>query len=167
LSWLRRARADVLTARGRTAEAAALYRDVLRRDPADDSALLVVLADCRRRGAVDEAIQFATRALAIDSSHFMALRTLGWAYVTQGDHAAAGPVVARALLRYNELRLSEPVGVLRGLDSAFDFAARLPWIRRCWPRFPERSSLADTTAEALTAWREWAEHYLSAEPPMR
>ena len=93
MKWLRRLRAQSLVGRNRCPEAAVVYRDVLRSDPVHAPGLYVVLADCRARGAVDEAITIATRALAVDDAQFAALQTLAWAYVTKGDHAAARPVV--------------------------------------------------------------------------
>ena len=162
LRWLRRIRADVLTARGRTAEAAALYRDTLDRSPADDSALLTVLGDCLRRGRVDDAIEVATAALAVESGHFLALSTLGWAYMTRGDHAAARVFLVRALHRYQELRLGEPVSLLRGLDFMFGLAARLPFTHRLWPRLRHPARLAEMTTESLEAWKESTKQYLAS-----
>ena len=143
-------------------EAAALYRDTLRRLPADDPALLVVLADCIRRADVTDAMEIASAALAVDSGHFMALRTLGWAYMTRGDHAAARVFLVRALHRYQDLQLGEPSTLLRGLGSVFGLAARLPLMHRLWPRLRERSGLADMTTKSLEAWKESTERYLAS-----
>lgn len=90
-------------------------------NPADDPALIVVLADCCRRGAADEAIEYATRALRTDPANFMALKTLGWAYVTQSNHDAARIVVERALNRFDELKLGEPSTVLHTIGAFWDW----------------------------------------------
>jgi len=90
--WLRRFRAQYLVARNRWPEAAAIYREVLRSDPVHALSLYVVLADCRARGAVDEAIAITTRALAVDDAQFAALQTLAWAYLTKDAHVSASPL---------------------------------------------------------------------------
>jgi tetratricopeptide (TPR) repeat protein len=124
LRWLHRLRADLLTSRGRFAEAAILYRESLELNPADDPALIVVLAECHRRGAVEEAIGYASRALQTDPADFMALKTLGWAYVTERNHDAARIAIEQALNRFDELKLGEPSTVLLAIGAFFGLAAR-------------------------------------------
>jgi len=151
----------VLTSRGRFAEAAILYREALESNPADDSALFTVLADCRRRGAVDEAIEYASRALRSDQGNFMALKTLGWAYVTQRNHDAARIVIAQALNRFDELKLGEPSTVLIAMGAFCGLAARVPGLRRRFPGLDSMSRVGAKTAQELNDWRSWAERYLA------
>lgn len=137
-----------------------MYRDVLVLTPADAAALPVVLADCRRRGAVEEAIGFANRALAIEPDNFVALQTLGWAHVSQGNHQAAQPVIERALKRFDELRMGDPSTVLRIVGAAFGLAARVPALRRRFPKLVQSTHVAAVTAEELNEWKVWARRYL-------
>lgn len=143
MKWLDRLRADYLLARNRTAEAAALYRGLLQSDPVHVPGLIAVLADCHERNAVDDAIAVATRALAVASEHFMALRTTGWAYASRGDHAAARPVIARALEQFEAQGLGEPSRTVRALDHVLT-----------------RRLGVEGGAESLSAWRQWAQAYL-------
>ena len=124
-------RAQYLVARNRTAEAARVYREVLRSEPVHVPGIFVVLSDCRSRGAIDEAIEFATRALAVDGEHFMALQTLSWAYVTQGNHPAARVVVAKALEQFEVQRLGEPSKALRAVDWVRIELTITPAVSRC------------------------------------
>ena len=160
MRWLRRLRADLLTSRGRLAEAAILYREFLESNPADDAALMAVLADCRQRGAVEEAIAYASRGLRTDPGNFMALKTLGWAYVRQRNHDAARIVIAQALKRFDELKLGEPSPVLHAIGACFGFAARVPGLRRV-PKLVAASRIGAHAAEDLNDWRSWAERYLA------
>jgi tetratricopeptide (TPR) repeat protein len=157
---VQRLRADLLTARGRLAEAAALYRDVLATKPADNAALTVVLSDCRQRGNVEDAIGFATRALTEDSDNFIALHTLGWAYVTQGNHPAARSVVERALKTFNEQKLSGSSTVLRAIGGALGLLTAVPGLTRWFPRVSSMAHVDAETTQALAEWKSWAQRYL-------
>ena len=161
MRWLHRLRADLLTSRGRLAEAAILYRESLESNPDDDPALIVVLAECHQRGAVEEAIEYATRALETDPGNFMALKTLGWAYVTQRNHGAARIVIERALNRFDELTLAEPSTVLLAIGAFVGLAARLQGLRRRFPSLDASSRVGAKTAQELNDWRSWAERYLA------
>jgi predicted Zn-dependent protease len=152
MAWLQNLRAQYLVARNRTSEAARIYREVLRSDPIHVPGIFVVLSDCRMRGAVDEAIDVATRALAVDDEHFMALQTLAWAYVTQENHPAARVAVARALEQFRAQRLDEPSNALRAVD-----------VPRRLARLRQPSTLAEDTAESLKDWKRWAEGYLTLQ----
>ena len=112
----------------------------------------VVLSDCRMRGAVDEAIDVATRALAVDDKHFMALQTLAWAYVTQENHLAARVAVGKALEQFRAQRLDEPSNTLRAIDVLRPSASRRL-----------RPPLAEDVAESLKDWKRWAESYLKSQ----
>jgi hypothetical protein len=103
------------------------------------------------RGTVDEAIDIATRALAVDNEHFMALQTLAWAYVTQGNHSAARAVVAKALEQFRALRLDEPSNTLRAIDVLRPSASR------------HLRSRAEDTTELLNDWKRWAESHLESQ----
>jgi hypothetical protein len=107
-----------------------------------------VLSDCRRRGAVDEAIEVATRALAVEGDHFMALQTLAWAYVTRGDHAAAGVIVAKALEQFRARGLGPPSKALRVIEA----------LRRLI--HPDRRSVVEALETSMKDWARWAESYL-------
>ena len=152
MAWLQNVRAQYLVARNRTSEAARIYREVLRSDPTHVPGIFVVLSDCRMRGAVDEAIHVATRALAVDDEHFMALQTLAWAYVTQENHSAARVAVAKALEQFRAQRLDEPSNTLRAIDV----------LRRSASRHL-RSPLAEDAAKSLKDWKRWAESYLKSQ----
>jgi tetratricopeptide (TPR) repeat protein len=143
VNWLISFRAQYLLARNRTAEAAVLYRDLLQSDPVHVPGLIAVLVDCHERNAIDDAITVATRALTVDSKHFMALQTLGWAYVKRGDHSAARPVIAKALEQFDAQGLAEAHRALWVLDRV---ASRRPG--------------AEAAAQ-LAAWKQWAVDYLS------
>ena len=161
MRWLHRLRADLLTSRGRFAEAAILYRDSLESNPADDPALIVVLGECRPRGAVEEAIEYASRALQTDPGNFMALKTLGWAYVTERNHDAARIVIEQALNRFDQLKLGEPSTALHVIGAFFGLVARLPGRRRRFPSLASSSRVGAKTAQELNDWRSWAERYLA------
>jgi tetratricopeptide (TPR) repeat protein len=140
---IRRWRAWFLTSRGRWTQAARLYGEMLRHDPAAEPALSVVLFDCRQRGAATEAIDYSIRALSVDPDRFYALKILGWALVQTGDHATARPVIRRALDCY----------LKQGLDqgsSELEFADRVLGSR-----------MAATSKQSLEEWRRWAEGYLA------
>ena len=157
MEWVRRLRAQYLVARNRWTEAATIYRDVLRSEPVHAPGLYVVLADCRARGHIDEAIAIATRALAVDDVQFVALQTLAWAYVTKGDHASARPVVAKAVELFDRQRLGAPSSALRGIDRVLDLAQLR---RRRSLRI--RSNVDKRVADSLLSWRRWAQEYLAS-----
>ena len=151
MAWFQNLRAQYLVARNRTSEAARIYREILRSDPIHIPAIYVVLSDCRMRGAADEAIDVATRALAVDDEHFMALQTLAWAYVTQENHSAARVAVAKALEQFRVQRLGEPSNTLRAIEVVRPVASR------------RRRSPAEDVAESLKDWERWAESYLKSQ----
>jgi tetratricopeptide (TPR) repeat protein len=62
--------------RGRREKAIDAFRRILAAEPADPSALPMVLDDLRRRKQVDEAIPIAERALAEMPDSFFALDAL-------------------------------------------------------------------------------------------
>ena len=152
MAWFQNLRAQYLVARNRTSEAARIYREVLQSDPIHVPGIFVVLSDCRTRGAVDEAIDVATSALAVDGAHFMALQTLAWANVTQENHSAARVAVAKALEQFRAQRLDEPSSTLRAID-----VLRPPASRRLRP------PLAEHVAESLNDWKRWADDYLKSQ----
>ena len=152
MAWFQNLRAQYLVARNRTSEAARIYREVLRSDPIHVPGIFVVLSDCRTRGAVDEAIDVATRALAVDGEHFMALQTLAWAYVTQENHSAARVAVANALEQFRAQHLDEPSRTLHAIDVL------RPSASGCL-----RSPLAEDVAASLRDWKRWAESYLKSQ----
>jgi tetratricopeptide (TPR) repeat protein len=156
MAWLWNLRAQYLVARSRTSEAARIYREVLRSDPIHVPGIYVVLSDCRTRGAIDEAIDVATRALALDGEHFMALQTLAWAYVTQENHPAARAAVAKALEQFRAQRLDEPSNTLRTID-VLQHVLGPSASRRL------RSPLAEEVAASLSDWKRWAESYLKSQ----
>lgn len=161
MNCLLQLRAAILTTRGRMADAARLYREVLEREPAHNPGLLIVLADCRQRGAVDRAIDIAERALQIEPNHFVALQTLGWAHVLRGNHGAARPVIARALAEYRRQRLADSPRVLGSMDAAVGLISRLSWLSHRAQR-SSSVSLAERAAEPLKAWKDWAEQYVGS-----
>ena len=152
MAWFQNLRAQYLVARNRPSEAARIYREVLRSDPTHVPGIFVVLSDCRMRDAVDEAIDVATRALAVDDKHFMALQTLAWAYVTQKNHSAARVAVGNALEQFRAQRLDEPSTTLRAIDVLRPSASRRL-----------QSPVAEDVAESLKDWKRWAESYLKSQ----
>lgn len=155
-------RAGMLALRGRHDQAAAEYRRALDSDPIDPPALIAVLQDCRRRRAVAEAIETATQALSLDPSNFTALDGLAWAYLQQGDHRRAKPVVERAVQAFDALNTSAAFkGVSRFLIGALRLLARLPGLRSHLPTVPPTSELEQSAAHGLANWRTWALDYLA------
>jgi hypothetical protein len=91
----------------------------------------------------------------------MALKTLGWAYVTQRNHDAARIVIEQALNRFDELKLGEPSTALLAMGAFFGLAARLPGLRRRFPRLESSSNVGANTAQQLNDWRSWAVRYVA------
>jgi hypothetical protein len=91
----------------------------------------------------------------------MALKTLGWAHVTQRNHGAARIVVAQALNRFDELKLGEPSTVLHAIGAFWGLVARLPGLRRRFPRLVSSSRVGAKAEQELNDWRSWAERYLA------
>ena len=110
---------------------------------------------------MEEAIEYASRALRTDPGNFMALKTLGWAHVTQRNHDAARIVVEQALNRFDELKLGEPSTVSGAIGAFFGLAARLPGLRRRFPRLVSSSRVGAKAEQELNDWRSWAERYLA------
>lgn len=79
------------------AEAAAIYRRRLARDPKDVAARAALANTLLRLGRREEAIREAERVLSIDNTHTGALNTLGVAHAMQGDHQKALDIFLRAL----------------------------------------------------------------------
>ena len=159
---MRHLRANLLVAQGRMSEAVPLFRDILSSNPVDAVGLEVVLSDCRKRGDVDEALEFSKRALAVNDQHFTALQTLGWAHMMKGDHAAARVAIARALQQFRDSGLGESSRALRLIDHFVRFAGRVPLLRR---RIEgrRRRSVDESTIGALKAWETWATSYLASQ----
>jgi len=78
------------------AQAAAIYRKRLDRDPKDVAARAALANTLLRLGMREEAIREAERTLALDRNHTGALNTLGVAHAMHGDHQQALDIFLRA-----------------------------------------------------------------------
>jgi hypothetical protein len=144
VQWLTGLRAGFLLALNRKTNAAALYRELLESEPTHVPGLITVLSDCVERNAPDDAIRVATRALGVDDRHFMALQTLGWAYLAMGNHAAARPIVAKARRVFDAQGLGNVSREIKGAAQ---------WL--------SRRSINESDCEELDDWRCWADSYLA------
>ncbi|MBL8174914.1 MAG: tetratricopeptide repeat protein [Bryobacterales bacterium] len=78
------------------AEAAAIYRRRLARDPTDTAARAALANTLLRLGRREEAMREARRILTLDENHTSALNTLGVAHAMHGEHAQALAIFLRA-----------------------------------------------------------------------
>ncbi|MBL8222192.1 MAG: tetratricopeptide repeat protein, partial [Bryobacterales bacterium] len=78
------------------AEAAAIYRKRLDRDPKDVAARAALANTLLRLGRREEAMREAERTLALEANHTGALNTLGVAHAMHGEHAKALKLFLRA-----------------------------------------------------------------------
>ncbi len=90
--------ASILQDNGREAEAEGIYRTVLERSPSSAFALNNLAFLLARSGRkLDEALEFANRAVALAGNDFAFLDTLGWVHFQLGDGQAAIELLQRAI----------------------------------------------------------------------
>jgi tetratricopeptide (TPR) repeat protein len=153
--------ASVHLLRGRRQSAVDAFGRILARDPADPSALPMVLNDLRSRRQPDEVIATAQRALAAMPDNFFALDALAWARIRRGEHDQAKHAIDRALLSLRDLGVEKPLGWAASLSiGVVRLAARLPLLRRTLPHVPAAQEIQARSAEWVAGWRTWAYNYL-------
>lgn len=161
VGWPPRIRALVLDVRGRQALALTEYRRILDSDPSHFTALFTVLEDCRQRRDVAEAIVLANRALACDSTSFIALDGLAWAYLKQGDHHQAKAAIERALQAIDGFDVGGAFRSARIMIWVVRLVLRLPGLRRRYPHLRSNSEMEAQAARGIAEWKTWALQYLA------
>jgi tetratricopeptide (TPR) repeat protein len=147
---------------GRQHEAIEEFQAVLRADPIDPAALVAVLDDYRRRGAVDDAIRVGNRALELSPANFPALDGLAWAYIQQGEHDLAKDAIERALAASGGLDCNSAFrGFPRLILGALRLAARFPGLRSHLPTLPPTTVMAASATQSMAEWKSWALEYLA------
>jgi tetratricopeptide (TPR) repeat protein len=137
-------------------------RRILVTEPADPSALPIVLDELRSRNQVEEVIQIAERALAAMPDNFFALDALAWARIQRGEHAQAKQALHAALASLRNLGVERPFGRLAKLSlQVMRAIARLRLLPKRLSRMPSPDAIETNSAEWATCWRTWALAYLA------
>jgi tetratricopeptide (TPR) repeat protein len=136
-------------------------RRILATEPADPSALPMVLDSLRRNGQFDEVIAVAQRALAVMPDNFFALDGLAWARMQRGEHQQAKQAIDQALASLRDLGLDRPFGRAAKLSiGAVRLVGHLPFLRKALPQVPEIREMQRSSAEWAEGWRTWANNYV-------
>jgi tetratricopeptide (TPR) repeat protein len=159
--WLTELRAIILMLRGRIETAIPLFEKILESHPIYPGALGLVLEHYRQKGDRELVRRYAERALVEDATNFRALDALAWAYITQGQHAMAKPVVERAI-RSAEILQRTPVPhrlVMRVLIAIVGPGLAL-WRGRNPAQAPTAEMIWNEGKSWFKPWKQWADRYL-------
>ncbi len=125
-------------ATGRTEEAKLLLDEYLREHPDSTPALITMAGILSEEGRTDEVVALAKRVLAVDENNAQAWALMAGAYMEVNDHAAALPLLEKAVeiqpkLTRNRLNLA---AAQIALGRATDAEAALDAILAAKPEFP-------------------------------
>ncbi len=147
--------------RGRREQAMDAFRRILTTEPADPSALPMVLDDLRQRSQVNEAIPIAERALVAMPDNFFALDALAWARIQRGEHTQAKDAIDKAVVSLSDLGVERPFKrPARLMLRIVLMLARLPLLLKGQSRVPSVHAIETGSAEWVARWRAWAQSYL-------